>query len=269
MDDAAAVADKAKQLFWLTGLAMARLAPIFQIVPFLGGRNLSGMTRNSIAFALALFLVPWLDGPGMERPPEYFLMLALIGKEAFLGVVFGFLSSLVFHAATGVGFLIDNQRGLSMAQAADPLSGEQSSPLGSLAMQTLTMLFFAGGGLAMFFRAVIASYAFWPPLSYWPDWSGKAVENLLVGQFSLYLATVLSLAAPLLLVCFLVDLGMGLMNRFAPQLNVFFLSMPVKSGLVMALLLVYWSGVMRVMENLSLRLPFLWDALRRSLAGAA
>jgi type III secretion protein T len=69
----------------------------------------------------------------------------------------------------------------------------------------------------------------------------------------------------MLLICFLVDFGMGLMNRFAPQLNVFFLAMPVKSGLSMALMTVYWLAMFSVLSRETLRLPVLWDALRTAL----
>jgi len=259
---------EARQFLWLTAILMARLAPIFQLVPFLGGRHLTALTRHSLAFALALFLEPWLAQRLPEGgPPGLAGTFPLLAKEVALGTLFGFISSLAFHAASGVGFLVDNQRGLAMAQMSDPLSGEDTSPLGSLSLQTLTMVFIATGGLGLFFYALLTTYAFWPPLSFWPDWSATPLRGLLAGQFAWYVATLVTLAAPMLLVCFLVDLGMGLMNRFAPQLNVFFLSMPVKSGLATAVLLVYWAALFRVLSGETLRLPVLWDALRRAMPG--
>jgi type III secretion protein T len=259
----------ARQFLWLSSLAMARLVPIFQIVPFLGGRHLTGMARNSLALALALFISPWLARRAPAALPEFSAALPLLAKETMLGIIFGFLSSLAFQAASGIGFLVDNQRGLSMSQTQDPLSGEDTSPLGSLAIQTLIMIFIAAGGLALFFQAVLTTYVFWPPFDFWPDWSASSLRDLLLGHFSWYLATVVALAAPMLLVCFLVDFGMGLMNRFAPQLNVFFLAMPVKSAFSLALLLIYWSVMLRHLSGETLRLPALWDALRQAFSGLA
>ena len=258
---------EARQFLWLIALAMARLTPVFQIVPFLGGRHLTALTRNSIAFALAVFLHPWLaaHAPAGGAMPGFSEAVPLLAKEVALGTFFGFVSSLAFYAASGVGFLVDNQRGMAMAQMADPLSGEDTSPLGSIMMQTLTMVFIATGGLGLFFHALLTTYAFWPPFSFWPDWTASPLQWLLLAQFEWYLMTLVTLAAPMLLVCFLVDFGMGLMNRFAPQLNVFFLAMPVKSGFVMALLVVYWAVLFRVLSRETLRLPVLWDALRAVL----
>ncbi len=253
----------AGQYLWLIGLAMARIVPIFQIVPFLAGRHLTTMVRSTMAFAFGMFLVPWLAELSPEKRFDFVTATPLVAKEAALGVLFGFLSSLAFYVASGVGFLVDNQRGMSMAQATDPLSGEETSPLGSMALQSLIMVFIATGGLALFFQAILTSYAFWSPFSFWPDWSRTPLKALLLDHFAWYMTALVALAAPMLLVCFLVDFGMGMMNRFASQLNVFFLAMPVKSGLVMALMVLYWAGMLREINREVLRLPVLWDALRK------
>ncbi|MDR1519807.1 MAG: type III secretion system export apparatus subunit SctT [Planctomycetota bacterium] len=259
-----AISGEAGRYLWLISLAMARLTPVFQIVPFLSGNYMTGMIRNSLAFALAMFLTPWLGLQAPAEPPGMLDALPLLAKEVALGTLFGFLTSLAFFAASGVGFLVDNQRGSSMAQETDPLTGEQTSPLGSMAVQTLIMVFIASSGLAMFFQALLTTYSFWPPHSFWPVWERSPLRELLFRQFAWYLTTMVTLAAPMLLVCFLVDFGMGLMNRFAPQLNVFFLAMPVKSGLALALMTVYWAAMFKTLGGDVFRLPVLWDALRHS-----
>jgi type III secretion protein T len=260
-----AIGDDANRLLLVISVAMARLVPIFQIVPFLGGRHLSVLVRNSIAFAMAAFLAPWLARSAPEGSLEFAALLPLLAKEVALGTIFGFVTSLAFYAASGIGFLVDNQRGSSMAQEVDPLSGEETSPLGSLTFETLTMVFIAGGGFALFFQALLSTYAFWPVFSFWPDWTATPLRELILSQFGWFMATMVTLSAPMLLVCFLVDFGMGLMNRFAPQLNVFFLAMPVKSALVLALMVVYWGAMFETLGGDVLRLPVLWDALRSSL----
>ena len=177
-----------RRLLFLIGVAMARLVPVMQIVPFLGGRHISGTVRGAIGFSLALFLAPWLGVHAPEGMDAINILPVLI-KEACLGTLFGFLSSLAFFAASGVGFLADNQRGSSMAQMSDPLSGDDTSPLGSLAIETLIMVFLAIGGMALFFQAILTTYAFWPPFSFWPNWSSAPLRELFLGQFSWYLTT--------------------------------------------------------------------------------
>ncbi len=260
---------EARRVLWLVSLAMARIVPIFQIAPFLGGRHLTTVTRNALALALAVFLSPWMLREDAGGVPEFMTAVPLIAKEVALGTVFGFLSSLAFSAASGIGFLIDNQRGLSMAQETDPLTGEETSPLGSMMLETLIMIFIATGGLALFFQAILTTYAFWSPFDFWPDWSDGELKTLVLDNFAWFLTTLVTLAAPMLLACFLVDLGMGLMNRFASQLNVYFLAMPVKSALVIALMILYWGGMFRALAGGAMRLPVLWSALSRALGAAS
>ncbi len=258
--------ESAEHLFLLLALAMARTAPVLSIAPFLAGRRLSHLVRTSLALSLAAFLIPWLRETSPDPGLGFREALPILVKETLLGTAVGLVSSFVFYAALGVGFLVDNQRGLSMSQMDDPMSGEATSPLGIVVFETMAMAFIAVGGLALFVQALLTSYAFWPPFSFWPDWTAAAWRELLLGQFSLYMTTIMALSFPMLLVCFLVDLGMGLMNRFAPQLNVFFLAMPVKSGLALALMLAYWTALFMALGREALGAQFMWDRIARALS---
>ncbi len=264
MEELLRLTGTAERQIILVGVGMARLTPIFMIVPFLGKANLGTLARGSMVFAFAIYLRPWLESVQPAGDFGAAEVLPLIAKETLLGTLIGVVSGFAFEAASGVGIIIDNQRGLSMAQTTDPLTGEQTSPLGSMMLQTLVLVFMAAGGYQLFFYSVITTYAFWSPFAYWPDWSAGAVKALLLGQFGWYMLTMVTLAAPVLLVIFLVDLGMGLMNRFAPQLNVFFLSMPVKSAFALAVLIVYWGGMFELLRRDALRLPTLWDAFMKA-----
>jgi type III secretion protein T len=75
------------------------------------------------------------------------------------------------------------------------------------------------------------------------------METFFASQLDVIMYGIAVLGAPMLIICFLVDFGMGMMNRFAPQLNVFFLSMPIKSGLSMVLLIIYWSVLFTVLKQ--------------------
>lgn len=67
---------------------------------------------------------------------------------------------------------------------------------------------------------------------------------VVLGAVDEMLRTTVVISAPAIIVMFLATIGLGLVNRTAPQLNVFFLSMPVKSALGIALLIVYLPFIM-------------------------
>ena len=68
-----------------------------------------------------------------------------------------------------VGAFIDNQRGATMASAMDPLSGNQSSPMGTFFVNTITAIFFVTGLFSMFMASVYESYKIWPVTSFFPN----------------------------------------------------------------------------------------------------
>jgi type III secretion protein T len=97
-------------------------------------------------------------------------------------------------------------------------------------------LFAAFGGLTLFVDLLLSSFAVWPVLSRFPDLKA-AGSMFFVERFDELMRLMLLLAAPALCVLTLLEFGLGFMNRYSPQLNVFTLSMPLKSLLAILILL--------------------------------
>ncbi|MDR1413779.1 MAG: type III secretion system export apparatus subunit SctT [Puniceicoccales bacterium] len=220
--------------------AMVRLGAALAIAPFFSRQFVVGTGRNVTILALSLPLFP-LVFPTL--PQGEFAVLVLGGiliKEAVIGIILGFLSGFIFCVAEGVGFVVDVQRGASMATIFDPMAGSQTSLMGSFLIQMMSVAFFSAGGFLFFLSLVYKTYQVWPVFSYIPTFEGKFALffHELLGQMMI---AIFCLAAPILIVLFLTEFGLGMVNRFAPQLNVFFLSMPIKSWLSMMFLLMYLS----------------------------
>ncbi len=90
----------------------------------------------------------------------------------------------------------------------------------------------------IFLGALYKSYQLWPVFGSWGALS-PATPTIALGALDGMLRTTVVIAAPVIILMFLATLGLGLVNRTAPQLNVFFLSMPVKSALGVAMLIIY------------------------------
>ncbi|MGC8720823.1 MAG: EscT/YscT/HrcT family type III secretion system export apparatus protein, partial [Thermodesulforhabdaceae bacterium] len=160
------------RLMIITALSSARMLACFTVLPFLGGNILPQYIRNALVFALFAVLYPFIS----PLAPEQLSVgrgLLLLGKEVFVGLVIGFVVSIIFWSAEMVGFLVDNQRGASMASAMDPLYGESSSPTGVLLLQLVTVLFFATGGFLVFLAGIFESYRFWPVFELVPTVEGN------------------------------------------------------------------------------------------------
>lgn len=232
-------------------LGSVRLMVIAWVCPFLGNNVLTTSARTALVLALYAVLHPMvltsLSGLLPLSSETTLLAVCLVGKEIFLGFLIGFLASMVFWTVQSAGQFIDNQRGASMAEQSDPLSGTSTSPTGSFLFQSVTFLFFASGAFAVFLTVVYSTYAFWPVQELLPAgfFSNKAAA-LFFGQcVSKLSVNLMLLAAPVVLACLFTDISLGLINRFASQLNVYILAMPIKSALSSFLLILYFAVLMR------------------------
>jgi type III secretion protein T len=219
-------------------LTVARIGAAAYIVPFLGGQVLSGTVRNAVIIAFAIPVVPVVHAGLGATTVTPLALLGLAAKEVVLGLIIGFLASVAFWGAIGVGYVMDNQRGTTLASVYDPLLGEQTSPTGQFLHFVLVALFHASGGLHLFLDVLYESYRIWPAGTFWPRLDARFPLFLLEQADRLMRITVV-LAAPVVIAVFLSEFGLGLMNRFAPQMNAFSLSMPVKSLVGATVLVVY------------------------------
>ena len=211
------------------------------MLSFLGAQVMGGaLIRNGIVLSLSLIIFPMLQHQIQSVELSPWLIAGIAMKELMVGMVMGYLVTVVFWAIQAVGGFIDNQRGATMASSMDPLLGDQSSPFGMLMTQTLVTLFFVSGLFLSFLGGIYKSYSLWPVVSFFPSISVALLEFLLV-QFVLVVKLAVVIGAPIIIAMFLSELGLGLISRFAPQLNVFFLSMSVKSAVANFLLILLWS----------------------------
>ena len=225
-------------------LAMARIGGAFAICPALTDSMIPGVARRAAVFGFACVAIPFIHAGMPPGEPNALMFSVLAFKEALIGFLLGFFAAIPFWVAENVGNFIDNQRGATMGEVYSPLSGTQVSTLGIFFTQIVSTLFFVGGAVFVFLGAIYSSYAIWPVFP--ADSSGVAILSLspdapamVLGALDDTLRVTVVISAPVIIVMFLATVGLGLVNRTAPQLNVFFLSMPVKSALGIAMLVVY------------------------------
>lgn len=211
----------------LLGLATARFAAAFLMLPLFAPDIVPAGVRNSILFAFGLVMLSIL-------PPLDIAQLGIAGwvslylKEVFVGLAIGIFYGAVLWALTAAGEIIDTKIGSNMAQVMDPLGGQQASLHAALLGRLANLLFVSAGGLALIVGTIMESHAIWPMSAAWPD-IGRATAALFQTELGRLMAIAALVASPALIVLFLIDLGLGLVNRFAQQLNVFSLSLSIKA----------------------------------------
>ncbi|WP_163834335.1 type III secretion system export apparatus subunit SctT [Spartinivicinus ruber] len=242
-------------------LALPRLLTFFTILPVFSKKALGGaLIRNGITLSFALFVFPLMPTPeALATKPDYWLF-SLLFKEIALGLMLGYCAAIPFWAIEAAGFFIDNQRGATLASVINPSLGTQTSPLGLLLSQAIITLFFVGGAALVCLKGLFLSYQLWPVGALLPAFTSDGVYFFLNQLDTVGYVAVL-LAAPVIIGMFLSEFGLGLISRFAPQLNVFFLAMPVKSAVSQAILVVYLSILIAIASDQLLNLDLVFEKL--------
>lgn len=225
---------------WLlsTALVVPRFIAAFSLLPFLSAQVMPGMLRNGIALSLCLPLVPLV---AQDLDPANLAggwVLALVAKEVIIGLLLGYPFAIIFWAAESIGSYIDNQRGSAMASSVDPLTGSDSTPLGTMLLQAFATYFVCSGALLILIGILYKSYVIWPVATFVPTF-GAAGPTFYLGLLDSLMMLVVAISGPVIAAMFLAEFGLALVSRFAPQMNVFFLAMPVKSGLAILVLILY------------------------------
>ena len=238
----------ARNVLLILLLSMPRLFMMISFSPMFGP-NVSALIRIPLAVAFLLPVAPCVINQALRFGTvdfEIFLLFGLIIKECILGYLLGFCSGFFFYAAASAGIIVDNQRGATQAMGSDLLIEDQNSPFGAVLMLSLVTLFYSTGVVASFIILVLESYVNWPVDAIAPGLFGKDLTVFLASGVNMIMCVAVVLCAPFMMVALMTDISLGLINRFAPQLNVFILSMPIKSGLCATLILFFIQPYMEI-----------------------
>jgi len=206
-------------------LILARIGGMVMLMPGIGEMAIPPWVRLGLAVAVSAVLFPLVSPvlPVMPVAPPGLALL--VGAEAMTGLFIGGMARLLFSALHVGGTIIAFQTGLAAAQSFDPAQQSQSAIIATFMTLIGVNLLFATNLHHLLFRAMADSYVLFVP--------GKLPP---IGQFSeLAIATTarsfalgLQLAAPFLVFGLIFNVGLGLVARLMPQLQIFFIAAPAQ-----------------------------------------
>jgi flagellar biosynthesis protein FliR len=233
-------------------LILARTVPLIVISPIFGGRTVPGQHKVGLAMILVVALYPCLYPTMVGKiPVQGAAYWGLILKELAVGAMLGFLSSLVFFAIESAGNLIDVQRGTQQASVLVPQLDIQGPVFANLHIQLATVLFFSLNCHHLYIRGYFQSFELIPVHQY-PKFSEhfQTMINQIIHMSGGIFAVALQLTAPIVLAIFMVDVVMGVMNRIAPMVQVYFLAMPFKAVVGIIMFIASFGYILKYMSSL-------------------
>jgi flagellar biosynthetic protein FliR len=230
----------ADQIFtWL--LVFARLGSAFMVLPAIGDAFVSARTRLLLALAVTVLVAPILKAQLPPEPPQLLPLVMLIIGEITTGIFLGSVGRLLVGALEVAGTIIATQSGLANAQMFNPAMATQGSLPGALLGWLGLLLIFITDMHHLLIMAVVDSYTLFVPGAPLPvndmaDMVGRLVsKSFLIG---------VQMSAPFLITGMLFGLALGLLNKLAPQIQVFFLFMSTQVALGLFLFAITLSAMM-------------------------
>jgi flagellar biosynthetic protein FliR len=237
------------QDFLVTGvfafiLTFVRIGTAAMILPGMGDSFVPMRIRLHFALGLSLVIMPVII-PHLPSPlPGTGPLLVLITMEFIIGLFFGTIARIFMTALDTAGMVISFSSSLSNAQLFNPGLAAQGSLVGAFLSVTGAVLLFATNMHHLFIMGLVESYDMFP-VGAIPD-TGSMAE-LMARAVGASFSIGVKLGAPFMAVTLLIYVGMGVLSRLMPQVQVFLLALPIQillSLLLMTMVLsvgmLYW-----------------------------
>lgn len=205
-------------------VAFIRVSGIVLFLPILSSKNVPWQSKVLLAILTALLIGPFVPRPKPLNELSYLFGLFL--REFALGLFIGFSTRLLFGAVEMAGQIMGFGMGFGLSEILDPTGETQLPILGTFFALFGIMMFFCVDGPYWYIKAIHQSFCLIPPEG--AEFS-KASRDLL-SRGSLLYEIAFKVASPLLALNLLLYLGLAVMGRAFPQLNIFFVSLPLQLG---------------------------------------
>jgi flagellar biosynthetic protein FliR len=225
-------------------LTFVRIGTAVMIMPGLGDSFVPERIRLHIALALTMALFP-LIMPYLPSPlPATFTLFTMIIMEFIIGLFYGTVARIFMTAMDTAGMVISTSSGLSNAQIFNPSLAAQGSLVGAFLSITGVVFLFSANLHHLLIGGLIESYKMFP-IGEIPD-SGSMAE-LMARVITTSFDIGVKIGAPFLVLTLVIYVGMGVLSRVMPQVQVFLIALPVQIllsivllGLALSTMYLYW-----------------------------
>jgi flagellar biosynthetic protein FliR len=206
-------------------MVFARIGGAVMLLPGYGESYVTPRARLVLAGTISLVLLPAVVDrlPAMPaRLDEFFLLLV---GELGIGAFFGSVARMLLMATETAGMILALQIGVANAMIQSPISAEQGAVPGNFLLMVCLCLIFVTGLDQLALKSLISTYAVLPPGQFPPMGdlayfvARMAADSVLIG---------LQMVAPFLVYGMVFSVGLGMLARLMPTLQVFFVATPLQ-----------------------------------------
>ncbi|WP_378951851.1 flagellar biosynthetic protein FliR [Pelosinus sp. sgz500959] len=206
-------------------LIFVRISGIFMIAPIFGSRNITGRVKACLALIITYIIFPLIFNSHTPIPEQFLPYFFMVMGELIIGLILGFVSSLIFSAIQMAGQLLDMQIGFGIINMLDPLSGQQAPLIGNFKYILALILFLAMNGHHVLLSALFASFKLIPVTGLVVN---VAIAEFMINMIGNMFILALKISLPVIVSLLLTDMALGILARTMPQMNIFVVGVPGK-----------------------------------------
>lgn len=207
-------------------LVFVRVSAIIISMPVIGNQAVPVRVKAGLSLILTFMVAPFVAAP--ELPREMLPLLIRLGGEAIIGFIIGISAQFLFASVQLAGQLVGFQMGFAIVNVVDPLSSAQVSVIAQFCFFIAMLIFLAVDGHHVFLYGMAESFKITPLMEFkMTGGLADAIVSHARGIFALGLA----LGAPVTVLMILVSVGLGMVARTVPQINIFIVGFPLKIGI--------------------------------------
>lgn len=226
-------------------LVFVRVLSMIWLLPLFESRAVSAGYKAALSLIIAFLLFPGVTA--VDLGGDGYRILVAIGAEALIGLSFGFVLRVIFGMVTAAAELISMQSGLSFARSMDPAMGASVTVLEQFQNLLAMMVFLGIDGHHTVLKGIAVSLRAVPPGSFVVK---PALFQYLVHSAGSLFPASLKICAPVVVTLFLVDVGLGIVARLIPQVNVFIEGASIKMLITISMLALSLNLVVPVIGGL-------------------
>jgi flagellar biosynthetic protein FliR len=223
-------------------LAFARVGAMVMLLPGLGEANIPVRVKLGIALLLTLIILPLHRSAYHVDMNSMTSLLVLMLQEIIIGIVLGATARVTLSALSVAGSVIAQQLGLGFVTSVDPTQGQQGLLIGNFLTILGITLLFATDSHHLVISALNESYRIFSP--------GETmltgdIADLATRAFAAAFKIGMQLSAPFLVFGLVFNIGLGVLARLMPQMQVYFVGVPLSimvGFLIFALVLTAMMG---------------------------
>ncbi len=219
--------------FIIVILIFLRILSAFMAAPIFNSTAFPVLPKLFLAFVISYIIFLTIDTSSINVNISLWWLFINGVKEIFTGLVIGFMLQMVFWGIQYAGGLIGFNMGLTMAEVFNPMDNTQSNIIGEALNIGAILIFFLIDGHHYIIRGL--SYSF-TVISIGKFSFTKPLYELLIKYSASVFIIAVKISAPIMVSFFLIHIGEGIIARIIPQMQVFFVTQPLKIGLGFALL---------------------------------